>query len=48
MNENIVQFPSPEGAKIGLYEMGDLSLKLTNVFDQTADSDRRLSDAGVR
>jgi len=42
MNE-IIKFPTPEGARIGFYELGDVSLKFRNVFEQTLDPDRALN-----
>lgn len=42
MNE-VIKFPTPEGAKIGFYELQDISLKFRNIFEQTLDPDRALN-----
>jgi len=47
MSENIVPFPSPEGVKVGLYELQNLTLNIRNIFEQTADRDRVLNDHAI-
>lgn len=42
MNE-IINFPTPEGAKIGFYELNNISQKFRNVFEQTLDPDRAMN-----
>jgi len=39
----VIKFPTPEGAKIGFYELDDIGLKFRNVFEQTLNPDRALN-----